>query len=96
MVLKKLILSISFLIMIQICFVSCIKKIEEKELPYKPNWNSLGKHSTPEWFIDAKFGIYTHWGGYSVPAKGPNGSWYPHNMYKKGTAQYEYHVANYS
>ncbi len=62
---------------------------------YEPNWNSLGKHHTPEWFKDAKFGIYTHWGVYSVPACGPNGSWYPHNMYKKGTRQYEYHVKHY-
>ena len=62
---------------------------------YEPTWNSLGRHATPEWFKDAKFGIYTHWGGYSVAAKGPNGSWYPHNMYKKGTEQYEYHLAHY-
>jgi len=62
---------------------------------YEPTWNSLGSHTTPEWFKDAKFGIYTHWGGYSVAAKGPNGSWYPHNMYKKGTDQYEYHLENF-
>jgi len=31
----------------------------EKQL-YEPTWNSLGKHTTPEWFKDAKFGIYTH------------------------------------
>lgn len=57
--------------------------------------NSLGSHTTPEWFKDAKFGIYTHWGAYSVAAKGPNGSWYPHNMYKKGTDQYEYHLEHF-
>src|SRR5205823_11101434 len=54
---------------------------------------------TPQWFKDAKFGIYTHWGVYSVPACGKNGSWYPYNMYRPDTArdraQYEYHVKTY-
>jgi len=62
---------------------------------YKPTWKSLGTHPTPQWFKDAKFGIYTHWGIYSVPACGPNGTWYPHNMYREGTPQYEYHVKTY-
>ena len=44
---------------------------------------------------DAKFGIYTHWGVYSVPACGPNGTWYPYNMYREGAEQYEYHVRTY-
>lgn len=59
---------------------------------YLPTWNSLRTHPLPQWFSDAKFGIYTHWGLYSVPACGPNGTWYPHHMYQPGTAQYEYHV----
>jgi len=62
---------------------------------YKPSWNSLRTHVTPTWFQDAKFGIYTHWGIYSVPACGPNGSWYPYNMYREGTPQYDYHVKTY-
>jgi alpha-L-fucosidase len=96
MMLYRNIITWIFLVLgLQLGLVGCIKKIEEKSLPYKPTWNSLGKHATPEWFKDAKFGIYTHWGGYSVPGKGPNGSWYPHNMYKRGTDQYEYHVKNY-
>jgi alpha-L-fucosidase len=66
-----------------------------QEMEYRESWNSLRNHDTPEWFKNAKFGIYTHLGVYSVPAKGPNGSWYPHNMYKKGTEQYKYHVENY-
>jgi len=46
--------------------------------PYAPAWGSLIKHATPQWFNkDANFGIYTHWGVYSVPAKGPNVTWYP-------------------
>jgi len=71
----------------------CENTFEDKN--YQPTWNSLGRHQIPEWFKDAKFGIYTHWGVYSVPAYGRNGSWYPHNMYKKGTDQYNYHVKHY-
>lgn len=62
---------------------------------YKPTWQSLAQHPVPQWFKDAKFGIYTHWGVYSVPACGPNGTWYPHNMYRKGTPQYQYHLKTY-
>jgi len=62
---------------------------------YEPTWLSLKTHSLPKWLDDAKFGIYTHWGVYSVPACGPNGTWYPHNMYREGTEQYGYHVKNY-
>jgi len=64
-------------------------------MPYKPYWNSLKMHVAPKWFQDAKFGIYTHWGIYSVPAYSPNGTWYAHNMYRKGTSQYEYHAKTY-
>jgi alpha-L-fucosidase len=62
---------------------------------YLPTWNSLRTHPTPQWLKDAKFGIYTHWGVYSVPAHGPNGTWYPHHMYCEGTPQYEYHLKTY-
>jgi alpha-L-fucosidase len=65
------------------------------EKTYQPNWKSLRNHQTPQWFRDAKFGIYTHWGVYSVPATGPNGTWYPYNMYIEGTEQFEYHVKTY-
>ena len=62
---------------------------------YDPSWNSLRKHHTPEWLRAAKFGIYTHWGIYSVPACGPNVSWYPSNMYRSHTAQHRYHCETY-
>jgi alpha-L-fucosidase len=54
---------------------------------YSADWRSLRAHPTPQWFRDAKFGIYTHWGVYSVPAIGPNTSWYGHNMYREGTVR---------
>ncbi len=62
---------------------------------YQSSWDSLRTHVTPQWLKDAKFGIYTHWGIYCVPAKGPNATWYPYNMYSPGTEQYEYHVKTY-
>ena len=62
---------------------------------YQSTWNSLRAHPIPQWFHDAKFGIYTHWGVYCVPGFGPNGSWYPYFMYQPGTKQYEHHVKTY-
>ncbi|MEM7129061.1 MAG: alpha-L-fucosidase [Chloroflexota bacterium] len=62
---------------------------------YQPTWNSLRQHPNPQWLQDVKFGIYTHWGIYSVPATGPNVTWYPYNMYREGTEQYEYHCKTY-
>ena len=51
--------------------------------PYQPTWNSLRNIPIPQWLQNGKFGIYTHWGVYSVPAYGENGTWYAHNMYTK-------------
>jgi alpha-L-fucosidase len=61
--------------------------------PYQPQWESLQKHQCPDWYRDAKFGIYYHWGLYSVPAFGSE--WYPHNMYLPGRPEYDHHVAVY-
>ena len=62
---------------------------------YEANWKSLRTHPTPEWFKNDKFGIYTHWGIYSVPAYGPNGTWYPNAIYRQKGKQYEHHVKTY-
>ena len=48
---------------------------------YEPTWNSLSNRKTPQWLREGKFGIYTHWGVYSVPAQGPNGTWYSYSIY---------------
>ena len=61
--------------------------------PYQPQWDSLKKHPCPDWFRDAKFGIYFHWGLYSVPAFG--NEWYPHWMYLPGRPEYDHHLATY-
>ena len=62
---------------------------------YDTTWRSLRQHQTPQWFRDAKFGIYTHWGVYSVPAFGPNGTWYPYLIYQDGTRQQKHHLDTY-
>ncbi len=36
--------------------------------PFQPTWESLRNYKVPEWYLDAKFGIFIHWGVYSVPA----------------------------
>ena len=49
---------------------------------YTPDWDSVDRHPpAPEWFQDAKFGIYFHWGAFSVPAY--DNEWYPRNMYER-------------
>lgn len=69
------------------------------ERKYKPTWDSISSHQTPEWFKDAKFGIYTHWGPYSVPAWGENTTWYSFAMYREADRKinpaYHHHLREY-
>jgi alpha-L-fucosidase len=64
-----------------------------QEGPFRSDWESLRKYETPDWYKDAKFGIFIHWGVYSVPAFG--NEWYPRNMYQQGTDEYKHHIATY-
>ena len=64
-----------------------------KPIRYQPTWDSLRQHRTPDWFRDAKFGIYFHWGPYSVPAF--ENEWYSRNMYIEGSNAYKHHLATY-
>lgn len=61
--------------------------------PFRDDWTSLSAFQTPKWYRDAKFGIFIHWGVYSVPAFGSE--WYPRNMYIQGTPEYEHHIQTY-
>lgn len=60
--------------------------------PFKPTWESLRTFQCPQWFQDAKFGIWSHWGPQSVPMYG---DWYARHMYVEGSDQYRYHVRKY-
>jgi alpha-L-fucosidase len=61
--------------------------------PFRPEWESLATHTLPQWYRNAKFGIFIHWGAYSVPAFA--NEWYPRNMYVAGTPEFEHHVKTY-
>ncbi len=61
--------------------------------PYKADWNSLGGRTIPRWMFNGKFGIFIHWGVYSVPAFG--NEWYPRSMYIKDSAEYNHHIKTY-
>jgi alpha-L-fucosidase len=72
-----------------------LKKVDtvDQQGPFRADWESLQKYEVPEWYKDAKFGIFIHWGAYSVPAFG--NEWYPRNMYVPGSPEYKHHVATY-
>jgi alpha-L-fucosidase len=59
---------------------------------FQPTWDSLKQYQAPEWFRDAKFGIWAHWTAQCVPEQG---DWYARNMYIQGSAQNKFHVARY-
>ena len=59
---------------------------------FKPTFESLYGFEAPEWYRDAKFGIWSHWGPQSVPMQG---DWYAKGMYVQGSPQYEFHVKHY-
>ncbi len=61
--------------------------------PFRPDWESLATYQAPEWYKNAKFGIFVHWGVYSVPAFGSE--WYPRNMYIEGTDEYKHQIETY-
>ncbi|TWI85621.1 alpha-L-fucosidase [Lacibacter cauensis] len=60
--------------------------------PFQPNWDSLQQYKTPDWYRNAKFGIWAHWGPQCEPEFG---DWYAREMYMEGNGKYNYHVAKY-
>ncbi|MCJ7700756.1 MAG: alpha-L-fucosidase [Anaerolineales bacterium] len=61
--------------------------------PFQDDWDSLANYPVPDWYQEGKFGIFIHWGPYSVPAFG--NEWYPRNMYQEGTPEFKHHIATY-
>ncbi|MFT3737185.1 MAG: alpha-L-fucosidase [Breznakibacter sp.] len=59
---------------------------------FEPSWESLKQYEVPEWFKNAKFGIWAHWGPQCQPEQG---DWYARGMYDEGSGYYKWHVANY-
>lgn len=60
--------------------------------PFTADWNSLTNYQTPDWFRDAKFGIWAHWGAQCQPE---HGDWYARSMYQQGSADYQSHLREY-
>ena len=60
--------------------------------PYQANWESLLQYDAPEWYQDAKFGIWAHWTPQCVPE---DGDWYARNMYVQNSGQNKYHVKHF-
>lgn len=60
--------------------------------PFKPTWESLQNYQTPEWYRNAKFGMWAHWGPQCQPEAG---DWYARGMYQEGSWQYKIHLQKY-
>lgn len=73
-------------------YLETIDKVIEQG-PYTGTWESLSRWQVPAWFGQAKFGIFIHWGLYSVPAN--SNEWYSRNMYIEGMPAYEHHIKTY-
>ena len=97
---KKTITIVSVSVIIAL-FAGCAKQTcqnkpaaAKSKQTFTADWESLKQRNpAPEWFRDAKFGIYFHWGVYSVPAFG--NEWYPRNMYDINSPEYRHHVKTY-
>lgn len=72
-----------------------LKKIDSviEKGRFKPDWESLQQYSVPRDYEKMKFGIFIHWGVFSVPAYGSE--WYPRNMYIKDSWEYKHHIETY-
>jgi alpha-L-fucosidase len=76
-------------------FVGRVARCESPAIadgPFKAEVESLRQYECPDWFRDAKFGIWAHWGPQSVPMEG---DWYAKHMYVQGHPQYEHHLSQY-
>jgi len=60
--------------------------------PFMPTWDSLQAYKVPDWYRNAKFGIWAHWGPQCEPEAG---DWYARGMYEEGSYQYNYHIKKY-
>lgn len=78
------------------CAMAVFNSLGYGATQYQATWSSVNQHNVaPEWFMDAKFGIYFHWGAFCTPQYGME--WYPRNMYNKAgnSNEYKHHLATY-
>lgn len=67
--------------------------LQANDGPYRPDWETLEKYEIPQWYKDAKFGIFIHWGILSV--SGIENEWYPRNMYQPNNPAFAAHIQKY-
>ncbi|MCU7552108.1 alpha-L-fucosidase [Chitinophagaceae bacterium LB-8] len=93
-------------IIVAVCILFCHSLLAQENYPspvkdnkepveqgkFKPEWQSLKEYKAPEWFRNAKFGIWAHWGPQCQPEQG---DWYGRFMYDEGSEPYKWHVAHY-
>ncbi len=87
------------LICLLVCIISVIDTIAQEKNhrvigagPFEPTWESLKNYKVPEWFRNAKFGIWAHWGPQCVEG---SGDWMARAMYREGSSEYKHHVEHY-
>jgi alpha-L-fucosidase len=90
--LKKIVLTLIAVLTISGFLFAQQIKTATTEGPFKPTDESLKQYKCPEWFRDAKFGIWAHWGPQAVPRQG---DWYARRMYKENDPAYKYHLEHY-
>jgi alpha-L-fucosidase len=100
----KISMKVSLFIAVFMLFSCFLKAQENFPLPvgegsekvaagkFKPNWESLSQYKVPDWFRNAKFGIWAHWGPQCQPEQG---DWYARGMYEQGSDYYKWHVEHY-
>jgi alpha-L-fucosidase len=99
---KTILLSLSLLVSLyfgQIFFTKTEHQSDERagnepiaQGKFEPTWESLRQYKVPEWYRNAKFGIWAHWGPQCQPEQG---DWYGRFMYDEGNERYKWHVAHY-
>lgn len=86
---------ISFFLTLTLLLASQVPVLAQQ---YQPNWESLDKRPMPEWYKNVKFGIFIHWGVYSVPgwsSKGQYAEWYQQGLQTSDTARQRFHKAKF-
>ncbi|HPX42406.1 MAG TPA: alpha-L-fucosidase, partial [Candidatus Hydrogenedentes bacterium] len=83
-------------LMVALAVAACAAFAQDAQ--YQPTWESVESRPLPGWYDHDKFGIFIHWGLYSVPSWGPKGrysEWYWHDMQDKNGETWKFHVENY-
>lgn len=87
---KKFLTATSVIILCSLLISFALAKTANKQQQkFEPSWESLKNYPIAQWFADAKFGIFIHWGAYAVPAQ--FSEWYPRFMYDENHPAFKYH-----